>query len=100
MGNGNEFDVITAKRINIVNEDGTTTMAISNKQRIAAPRMNGKEYPVEMIERQHFAGMIFFNEEGDEMGGLVYTSGKFPEESFHTFVNTLDCCTLFRTTFL
>ena len=79
IGNDNEFDVITAERINIVNKDGTTTMAISNKQRIAAPRMNGKEYPVEMIERQHFAGMIFFNEEGDEMGGLVYTSGKFPD---------------------
>ncbi|GAB5555751.1 MAG: hypothetical protein Sapg2KO_53420 [Saprospiraceae bacterium] len=74
----NKFEVLTAERINIVNEDGTTAMAISNKQRIAAPRVSGKEYPVEMIERQHFAGMVFFNEEGDEMGGLVFTSGKFP----------------------
>lgn len=74
----NKFKVLTAERINIVNEDGTTTLAISNKQRIAAPRVNGKEYPVEMIERQHFAGMIFFNEAGDEMGGLVFASGKFP----------------------
>ena len=72
------FDELTAKRINILNEDGTTVMAIANKQRIAAPKMNGKEYPVKMIERQHFAGMIFFNEEGDEMGGLVFNSFKLP----------------------
>lgn len=72
-----EDKIITAERINIVNEDGTTVIAISNKQRIAEPRMNGKEYPVEMIERQHLAGMIFFNEKGDEMGGLVFNSGEF-----------------------
>ena len=73
----NNFKEINVERINVINEDGTTVIAIANKQRIAAPRMNGKEYPVEMIERQHFAGMIFFNEEGDEMGGLVFNSGKF-----------------------
>ncbi len=69
-----KFDVITAERINIVNEDGTTVIAISNKERVAAPRMDGKEYPVNMIERQHLAGMIFFNEAGDEMGGLLFNS--------------------------
>ncbi|WP_142785624.1 hypothetical protein [Changchengzhania lutea] len=74
-----KFEVLTAERINIVNEDGTTVMAISNKQRIAAPRINGKEYPVNMIERQHMAGMIFFNEKGDEIGGLVFNSGEFPD---------------------
>ncbi|EZH74296.1 hypothetical protein ATO12_15635 [Aquimarina atlantica] len=73
------FDVITAERINIVNEDGTTVMALANKQRIAAPRMNGKEYPVDMIEREHFAGMIFFNEEGDEIGGLIFNSAQLPD---------------------
>lgn len=71
-------DELIAKRINIVNEDGTTVLAISNKQRIAPPVMNGKEYPVKMIERQHYAGMIFFNEEGDEMGGLIFNSFKLP----------------------
>lgn len=68
------FGVITAERINIVNSDGTTVLAIANKQRVAAPRVEGKEYPVDMVERQHFAGMIFFNEAGDEIGGLLYNS--------------------------
>lgn len=73
-----DFDLLTAKRINILNEDGTTVLAISNKQQIAAPVMNGKEYPVKMIERQHYAGMIFFNEQGDEMGGLIFNSFRLP----------------------
>lgn len=73
------FEEITAERINIVNEDGTTVIAISNKERIAPPVINGKEYSVEVSEgRKYMAGMIFFNEEGDEMGGLVFNSFKMP----------------------
>ncbi|MEM8891324.1 MAG: hypothetical protein AAGD28_25325 [Bacteroidota bacterium] len=74
FGEKEQTAVIEAERIKIVNEDGTVVMAISNKQRIAAPRMDGKAYPVDMIERQHFAGIIFFNEDGNEIGGLVYNS--------------------------
>lgn len=74
-----EKDVLTVKRINVINDDGTVVMAISNKQRIAAPRMNGKEYPIEMIERQHYAGIIFFNEKGDEVGGLIFNSNELPD---------------------
>lgn len=79
LGHDQNNKVLTVERINIVNEDGTTVMAISNKQRIAAPRMNGKEYPVDMIERQHFAGIIFFNDNGDEVGGLIYNSGELQD---------------------
>ncbi len=77
--NGDEGKVLNVERINIVNEDGTTVLAIANKQRIAAPRMDGKEYPVGMIEREHVAGMILFNEQGDEMGGLVFNSNELPD---------------------
>lgn len=74
-----KFKVLTAERINIVNEDGTTVIAIANKQRIANPVFNGKSYPVRLSEgRDLMAGMIFFNEEGDEMGGLVFNSFKMP----------------------
>src|ERR1700754_311492 len=68
---------ITVERINIVNADGTPVMVIANKQRIAAPVMGGKTYPVEVSGgRELMAGMIFFNETGDEMGGLVFNSFK------------------------
>lgn len=75
----NKFKEITVERINIENADGTPVMIISNKQRIANPVMGGKKYPVKTAEgREYMAGMIFFNESGDEMGGLVFNSFKFP----------------------
>ncbi|MGB4844348.1 MAG: hypothetical protein WBP16_07775 [Ferruginibacter sp.] len=77
--NDKKFKEITAERINIVNADGTPVIAISNKQRIAGPVMGGKKYPVSVSEgREYMAGMIFFNESGDEMGGLVFNSFKMP----------------------
>ncbi|WP_394746963.1 hypothetical protein [Spongiimicrobium salis] len=73
------FKVLTAERINIVNADGTPVIAISNKERIAEPVMDGKTYPVAVADgRKYMAGMIFFNELGDEMGGLVFNSFQLP----------------------
>jgi hypothetical protein len=74
------FTTITAERIDIVNRDGKTVLAISNKERIAAPVAGGKTYPVEVSEgRELMAGMIFFNQDGDEMGGLVFNSFRRPD---------------------
>lgn len=69
------FEEIRAERINIVSPEGKTVIAISNQERIAGPVMAGKSYPVAVSEgREYLAGMIFFNQEGDEMGGLVFNS--------------------------
>ena len=77
--NSSEFEVITAKRLNIVNEDGTTVIAIANNERVAPPVIDGVEYPLEIAGgRQYLAGMIFFNQNGDEMGGLLFNSFEFP----------------------
>lgn len=66
---------IRAERINIVSPEGKTVIAICNKQRIAGPAMDAKEYPTAVSEgREHMAGMIFFNDDGDEMGGLIFNS--------------------------
>lgn len=74
-----KFEEITVERINVVNADGTPVMVISNKQRIANPIIGGKKYPISASEgREYMAGMIFFNESGDEMGGLVFNSFKMP----------------------
>lgn len=62
------FDEINVQRINVVEKDGTIRMVISNKALQHSGRMDGKNW--EKRERQ--AGMIFFNDEGDECGGLVY----------------------------
>jgi hypothetical protein len=74
-----KFTEISVERINIKNADGTPVMVISNKQRIANPIVDGKKYPVSTSEgREYLAGIIFFNEYGDEMGGLVFNSFKMP----------------------
>jgi hypothetical protein len=73
------FTELTAERINIVSPTGKNVIAISNKERIAAPVMGGKSYPVSVSEgRSLMAGMVFFNQDGDEMGGLLFNSFKQP----------------------
>src|SRR5215217_3201138 len=74
-----KFKEITVERINVINEDGTPVIVISNKQRIANPIIGGKKFSVSISEgREYMAGMMFFNEAGDEMGGLVFNSFKMP----------------------
>jgi hypothetical protein len=68
------FDEITAKKINLIGEDGSLRMVLSNETRQHSGRMNGKDYP----KRDRPAGMIFFNDEGDECGGLIF-AGKTKE---------------------
>ena len=62
------FDEITAKKINLVGEDNSLRMVMSNETRQHSGRMNGKDWE----KRERPAGIIFFNNEGDECGGLVY----------------------------
>lgn len=58
---------ITAERINIVDADGTLRLVISNKDRMHPGIIGGKT-----IERERpYAGLIFFNDQGDEAGGLT-----------------------------
>jgi hypothetical protein len=64
-----KFEHITVQRMDIVDADGTLRMVISNKDRMHPGMMDGK-----MIDRPRpVAGLLFFNEEGDEVGGLSYT---------------------------
>ena len=64
-----KFEEIDVERINIIEKDGTLKMVISNKARQHPGIVNGK-----VIKRKNPRppGMIFFNQLGDEMGGLVY----------------------------
>jgi hypothetical protein len=67
------FGVIDAERINILHADGTLALAISGQGRLPGPTFEGREYPQEYSGgRTTASGMIFFNERGDEVGGLTY----------------------------
>ena len=63
------FDTIDVKRINVREDDGRLRMIISGSDNIAGIIVGGKEYP--HPDRTQ-AGMIFFNDEGSENGGLVF----------------------------
>jgi hypothetical protein len=62
------FDQITVQRINVVEPDGTLRMVISNHARLPGLIIRGKEQPFARPQ----AGMIFYNDEGSENGGLIF----------------------------
>jgi hypothetical protein len=68
------FDEIDVHRINIVEPDGTLRLAISDKAEFPGMIVKGKELP--HATREDVAGMIFFNDEGTENGGLVFGGKK------------------------
>jgi hypothetical protein len=60
---------ITVERINVVDANGTLRMVISNKDRMHPGVIDGRT-----VDRSRpVAGMLFFNDVGDEVGGLTYT---------------------------
>jgi len=64
-----KFGEISVERINLVDADGTLRMVIANKARMHPGVMDG----VTIDRPRPVAGMIFFNDQGDEVGGLTYS---------------------------
>jgi len=60
---------ITVERVNVVDADGTLRMVLAGKDRMHPGVMDG----VTIDRPRPVAGMLFFNDEGDEVGGLTYT---------------------------
>ena len=72
------FTEIDVERINVVETDGKLRLTISNAARIPDPIIGGKSYPLRGGTGAGSAGMIFFNDEGNENGGLVFAGRKTP----------------------
>lgn len=64
-----KFKEIDVQRINVVEQDGKLKMVISNKALQHPGIINGK-----VIQRDgpRAPGLLFFDQRGDEMGGLIY----------------------------
>ena len=59
---------ITVERINVVDANGTLRLVISNKDRMHPGVIGGK-----VLQRPRpYAGFLFFNDQGDESGGLTF----------------------------
>jgi len=66
------FEEITVERINIVDKDGQTRLVIANRQRSPGVIVGGKRVTPEGDR----PGMIFYNDDGDENGGLIFRGKK------------------------
>jgi len=64
--------VLTVERLNIVDSTGALALVLANGARLPGGTFGGKEYPQSFSGRGRSAGMIYFNEVGDEVGGLIY----------------------------
>jgi hypothetical protein len=67
------FDEIDVQRVNIVEPDGTIRLVLSNKTSFPGIIFKKKEYP---HPNRKTAGILFFDDEGTENGGLIYGGGK------------------------
>ncbi|MBC7791394.1 MAG: hypothetical protein H7Z74_15725 [Anaerolineae bacterium] len=68
-----KFTEIDVERINIVEPDGKLRMVISNRPRSIGPIYKGTPFGYPGGGRP---GLIFFNDEGTENGGLTFTGGR------------------------
>lgn len=68
-----KFTVIDVERINVVEPDGKYRLVISNRPRSIGPIYKGKPFGYEGGGRP---GLIFFNDEGTENGGLTFTGSR------------------------
>lgn len=63
------FEEIDVQRINVVEPDGTVRLVLSGKATFPGLVFEGKEYP---HPNRKTAGILFFNDEGTEHGGIVF----------------------------
>jgi hypothetical protein len=73
------FTEIDVERINVVEPDGKLRMVISNRTRSIGPIYKGQPFGYEGGTRP---GMIFFNDEGSENGGLTFTGRRLPDGTY------------------
>lgn len=67
------LEQLDVQRINVREPDGTLRLVVSNANKAPGVFIKGKEYP--HPDRKD-AGMIFFNDEGTENGGLIFGGEK------------------------
>jgi hypothetical protein len=73
------FGVITARRINVVEPDGTVRLTISNRADFPGAWNRKKEYP--RPDRREAAGMLFMSEEGSGQGGFIWGASQLSDGS-------------------
>lgn len=65
---------LTVERINVIEPDGTLRMVISGKGTFPGAFEQGREIP--RPDRNSLAGMLFLDDEANEIGGLIYSGSE------------------------
>src|SRR5919199_1235573 len=73
------FTEIDVERINVVEPDGKLRMVIANRPRSIGPIYKGKPFGYPGGSRP---GIIFFNDEGSENGGLTFSGRRNPDGTY------------------
>jgi hypothetical protein len=73
------FTEIDVERINVVEPNGSLRLVISNRARSIGPIYKGQPFGYPGGTRP---GMIFFNDEGTENGGLTFTGSRRPDGTY------------------
>jgi hypothetical protein len=81
------FSEIDVERINVVEKDGRVRLVIANRERTPGPIERGAPFGYGSGTR---AGLIFYNDEGTENGGLIFagrkdSTGKYEASGSLTF---------------
>jgi hypothetical protein len=73
-GGSQTIDVLNVHRINLREQDGTLRMVMANTDHFPGAIVKGVEYP----HPRDTAGMLFYDNEGTEDGGLIFGGEKGP----------------------
>ena len=71
-GSKASFEEIDVQRLNLREPDGTLRYVLSSSARFPGGIIKGKEY----AHPRPQAGMLFYNDEGSEVGGLIFAGSK------------------------
>ncbi|HEV7780057.1 MAG TPA: hypothetical protein VGO58_02270, partial [Chitinophagaceae bacterium] len=69
-GQKGKFDELDVKRLNLIEEDGKTSLIIANKKKLPGAITNGRV--LSDAKGQRGPGLLFYNDEGDECGGYLF----------------------------
>jgi len=76
------FDTLKVQRIDVVDSDGKTRLVLANSERFPGAEIRGKTYARSIHDT---AGLVFYDTNGDENGGLVSTKLRDQDMATLTF---------------
>lgn len=82
------LDELDVRRINVVEPDGKPRLILTSRARLPGAYVRGTEYP--HPGRDVGGGLVFFNDDGTEAGGLMYHSAKTGDASDNQAIWTVD----------